>query len=119
MKEYADLYQHIKGGKKYTREQKIQHQCELHDKMDNILYGLMKPITKAVFLYENKDNQELKEYLVTTKSSEAKAILTEVLSEYTVLNGLVKNKKLPQRPAGYTKSCTQCRYCNYKIECWN
>ena len=118
MNEYRSLYQHLKDGRKHTREEKIEFQASLHDKMDNILFVTKIPITKAVFLYENKDTQDLKEFLVTTTDAQAKVLLKDILEDYTVLNNYVKQDKIPPRCARI-KSDPKCRWCAYKTECWN
>lgn len=115
--QYKKLYQHLKGGRKFTREQKIAFQVSLHIKMDSILYDLKKPITKAIFLYENKDNQELKEYCVSTTEAASKNIMKEILEEYSALNEYVSSGELPPRE-GRNKSDSLCRWCNYKSACW-
>ena len=117
MKDYAKLYQHLRDGKKHTREEKIQFQCELHATMDSILYDTRVPITKAVFLYENKDTQDLKEFTVSSLEASSKTILTEVLDEYSDLNDYVDNKELPERCARI-KSDPACRWCSFKTNCW-
>ncbi len=117
-KSYAEFYQHLKGGNKHTKEEKIKFQCDLHNQSDTILMQTNLPITKAVFLYENKDTQELKEFLITTKSAEGKELLDNVLNECTELNRCIDLKTIPDRE-GTSRSCPQCRWCNYKIECWN
>lgn len=118
MKEYAELYQHLKTGSKYTREEKIHFQCRLHACMDSILYDTKVPITKVIFLYENKDNQELKEFCVSSLEANSKEILDEVLEEYADLNEYVKDGEIPPRCAR-NKSDNACRWCDYKTECWN
>lgn len=118
MAKYATLYQHISGGRKFTREEKIQFQCELHDVLDNILYRLTEPVTKAIFLYENKNNQELKEFTIDSESRESTKIMDEVLSECEILNRDVKNKEIPPR-AGDKKTSDVCRWCDYKLQCWH
>jgi hypothetical protein len=117
-KYYEQFYQHLKGGTKHSRDEKIKFQCDLHNQSDKILMQTNIPITKAVFLYENKDTQELKEYLITTKSEEGASYLDSILNECALLNNYVDKKKAPPRE-GTNRSCTQCRWCNYKIECWN
>ena len=116
-KYFEKHYQHIKSGKKYTREQKIHNEVMLNMLSDNILFYTEKPIRKVVFLYENKNNQELKEFTVEAGFS-TKEILTEVLEEYEYLNKCCYDKKVPSRE-GTNKSCSMCRWCSYKIECWN
>lgn len=118
MKEYEALYQHVKGGRKHSRESKIAFQCDLHDVLDNILFRLKEPITEVTFLYENKDNQDLKEFTVSTNSFEAKRTLNEILAECAELNECVKENKIPNR-CGDKKTCDMCRWCDYKIACWN
>lgn len=116
---YEQFYSHLKGGRKHTKEEKIRFQCDLHNNADTILMNTRIPITKAVFLYECKDTQELKEYLISTKSDEGQRLLDSVLSECTELNQIIKNGDNPPPREGTSRSCPQCRWCNYKIECWN
>ena len=111
---YASLYQHLKDGRKYTRKQKIKFQCGLHEKADDILYNLNKPLNKVVVLYENKNSQELKEFCVEWNDERVDTIL----EDYADLNRHIAMKKIPKR-WGTSKSCTTCRWCHYKIECWN
>ena len=118
MEEYASLYQHLKGGRKHTREEKIQFQCDLHYQMDCILIQTRTPIAKVVFLYENKDTQELKEYCVSMREADSKNIISDVLEECRVLNGYVANNRVPAR-GNSARSCMECRFCPYAIECWN
>ena len=118
MKEYAKLYQHLKDGSKFTREEKIFFQCTLHAKMDSILYDTRVPITKVVFLYENKDTQDLKEFTVSMSEASSKNILKEVLQEYEDLNDFVERGEIPPRCAK-NKSDPACRWCSFKTECWN
>ena len=109
-------YQHMKGGRKYTREQKIRNEVMLNMLADNILFYTEKPITKVVFLYENKNNQELKEFVVE-RNLTTEPILTEVLSDYKYLNECCQDDVLPPRE-GTSKSCAMCRFCGYKNECF-
>ena len=114
LKYYESLYQHLKSGRKYTREQKMRLQTDLHDMCDTFLMHVQKPLTKVIFLYENKDTQELKEFVVDMD----KELLNEVLEGYKVLNKCIKDGVIPDRE-GSSKTCEECRWCNYKIECWN
>lgn len=118
MKQYASLYQHLKGGRKHSREEKIQFQCDLHYKMDSILMNTRVPITKVVYLYENKDNQELKEYCISSREADSQVTLTEVLDDCQKLNSYVKRGITPPRCAT-SKTSPQCRWCAYSIECWH
>lgn len=109
-------YQHMQGGRKYTREQKIKNEVMLNMLADNILFYTDKPITKVVFLYENKNNQELKEYVVE-RNMTTEPILDEVLADYEYLNECCEKQELPPRE-GTSKSCNTCRWCDYRNTCF-
>lgn len=109
-------YQHISGGRKYTREQKIQHEVMLNLLSDNILFYTEKPITKVIFVYENKNNQELKEFCVE-RNMTTEPILSAVLSRYIELDKCCATQTLPPRE-GTSKSSNTCRWCAFKNECW-
>lgn len=113
---FEEHYQHIKGGRKFTREEKIENEVMLNMLADNILFYTDKPITRVIFLYENKNNQELKEFVVE-RNLTTEPILTEVLDDYAYLNECCLKDELPPRE-GTSKSCTICRWCDYKNECW-
>ena len=115
-KYFEEHYQHMVGGRKFTREQKIENEVMLNMLSDNILFHTDKPITKVVFLYENKNNQELKEFVVE-RNLTTEPILLGVLDRYEILNKCCENDEVPDRE-GTSKSCNMCRWCNYKNECW-
>lgn len=117
-KKYASLYQHLKDGRKHTREEKIKFQCDLHDKMDSILMETRVPITKAIFLYENKDSQELKEFCVSTREAASQEVLKEILNECSYINDCIKNGIVPPRCSN-SKTSSPCRFCPFTIECFN
>ena len=112
---FSSFYQHLKGGRKFTREEKIAYQVQLHIDMDDILFGLEKPITKAIFLYENKNDQSLKEFTVE-RNSLTEPLLQEELDKCLYLNEAVKNRKVPNRE--YTKSSFQCKWCSFNSTCY-
>lgn len=108
-------YSHLKGGSHYSTNEKLNFKIECHRKADRILYGFKKPLTKMVFLYENKDTQELKEFTVKYNQDRVDW-LTE---QYEFINECVETKTIPDRPEEATsKSCSYCRWCSYKLECW-
>lgn len=113
---FESHYQHMKGGRKYTREEKIKNEVMLNMLADNILFYTDKPISKVVFLYENKNNQELKEYVVE-RNLTTEPILEEVLDDYAYLNECCETQELPPRE-GTSKSSNTCRWCSYKNECY-
>lgn len=115
-KYFESRYQHMKGGSKFTREQKIKNEVMLNMLADNILFYTDKPISKVIFLYENKNNQELKEFVVE-RNMTTEPILTEVLEDYEYLNKCCETETLPPRE-GTGKSCNMCRWCSYKNECY-
>lgn len=110
---YASRYDHIQDGSNRTREEKINFQVDLNMEMDKLLYNTSKPINKIVFLYENKDNQELKEYVVEVDQD----LVDGILERYGMLNECVEQGIVPERE-GTSKSCMTCRWCNYTINCW-
>lgn len=115
---YHTFYTHLKDGSRFTRKEKIMMQVNLIKQLDNILYACDTPITKVIFLYENKDSQELKEYCVNSNDAQSKGVIDEILSECFYLNSLIETKgKIPDRCAT-SKSDNCCRWCNYKLECW-
>lgn len=113
---FEEHYQHMRSGSKYTREQKIKNEVLLNMLSDNILFHTEVPVSKVVFLYEDKNNQELKEFVVERNIS-TEPILTSVLQNYEVLNKCCETQTLPERE-GTSKSCNMCRWCSYKNECW-
>lgn len=115
-KYFEQKYQHMKDGRKYTREQKIRNEVALNLLSDNILFYTVKPVTKVIFLYENKNNQELKEFCVE-RNFASEPILKGVLDNYEELNRCCETKTIPPRE-GTSKSCSVCRFCSYSNECW-
>lgn len=103
-------------GRKYTKAEKIAHQLEVMGKTLDLLWGCSKPIVDMIFLYENKDTQELKEFRVKWDDE----LVKDLVERYEYINKFVKSKKAPPRPKEATgKSCGHCRWCNYKLKCWH
>jgi hypothetical protein len=113
-KYYADRYKHFVGGSKFTKEQKVEMQVRLGLKADTILFNTSEPITKVIFLYENKNDQQLKEFIVERDDK----ILNTVLEQYIYINDCINEEVLPDRICP-NKSCSSARFCNYKLECFN
>lgn len=116
-KEYEQYYQHLKGGSKHTKEEKIAFQVGLHLRLDDLIYPCEKPITKVVFLYENKNTQDLKEFVVDSTTPENQEKIAEILEGCSFVNDCVETGTVPPREAT-RKSDSICRFCNYKDECW-
>lgn len=114
--EFEKRYQHLQSGRKFSREEKIQNEVMLNMVSDNILFHTEKPVNKVIFLYENKNTQDLKEFCVE-RNMETEDILQSVLEDYRYLNTCVKFNKIPDRESD-SKSSQFCRWCNYKNTCW-
>lgn len=88
---------------------------EQHMKADRLLWNTPRPINKMIFLYEDKNTQELKEF--TVKYDEE--LWKDLEAKYEYINEYVAKKEVPPRPDEATsKSCSLCRWCSYKTECW-
>lgn len=103
-------------GKKYTKRQKIFFQMSVWEELIELLENCNYPIDTMIFLYENKDTQELKEFIVKRDEE----IIGKILDKYRELNKYVKSGEVPPRPQEATsRGCRLCNNCLYKIECWN
>lgn len=108
-------YGHMEDGAKFTAEEKFKFKLECHQKADKIMWNASRPINKMVFLYENKDNQELKEF--TVKFDEE--MMETLIEKYKYINEHVAEQKIPPRPKECTsKSCYNCKWCSFTLECW-
>lgn len=116
-KEYEQYYQHLKGGSKHTKEEKIAFQVGLHLRLDDLVFTCEKPITKVIFLYENKNTQDLKEFVVDSTTPENQEKIAEILEGCSYVNNCVETGTVPPREAT-RKSDSICRFCSYKDECW-
>lgn len=110
---YESRYQHLVGGKKHTREEKIAKNVEENMMLDEVLYDIKRPIEKVYFLYENKDSQEIKEFIVEYDDEK----MCDILDFYEEVNYYVKNNILPPRE-GTSKNCNECRWCSFRNWCW-
>lgn len=116
-KETEPYYCHLKDGSKFTAKEKISFQLGLHDKLDNILYDIDKPVDKIVFLYECKDNQELKEFYLSASEAQGAELTKVILDECKSLNECVLKGEIPNRE-GSNPNDGNCRWCEFKCECW-
>lgn len=110
---YRSLYQHLEDGKKYSREEKIEFKADQHNKADRLLIETEVPIREVSFVYENKNDQEVKEYVLKRD----KKFLDNILEGYKELNEYVEKEELPPRCCKY-KSKRPCKWCDFKIQCW-
>lgn len=108
-------YKHLVGGSHYSTEEKFNFKLKSHQEADRVLWETVRPINKMIFLYEDKNTQELKEFCVKWDDN----LLNELLAKYEYINSYVADEKIPPRPTEATsKSCTHCRWCNFKSNCW-
>jgi hypothetical protein len=106
----------VHDGRRFTKEEKMRHSLECYEKLMNILYKCQKKIDTMIFLYENKDNQDQKEYIVKWNDE----VVESIKNTCKEIDKYRKRKKVPSRPKEVTgKSCQVCRYCKYKVECYN
>jgi hypothetical protein len=108
---YRKYYTHLEDGSKYTRAEKIKHKVEQHIQMDNILYKLVKPISQAVILYECKDTQNMKEFIIDFNDE----TMNPVLDDFLANNIAWKTKTLPERSC---RSKSDGRFCSYVSHCF-
>ena len=105
----------VKEGNKYSKKEKVAHGVKCMSDIIDLLIQYPKKITQMYFLYENKNTQDLKEYVVNWDEEYVKSILEQLVS----INNHVSSEKLPERPEeAKNKSCSFCRYCHYKLSCW-
>lgn len=114
--EYATLMESfVSGGSKFTKEEKIAHKVGIMEDTLNILYETPKTIDTMSVVYESKNDQELKEYVIKWDDE----LVAEIAEKYTYINKMVDSETEPPRPAEATsKSCSCCRYCNFTYKCW-
>lgn len=116
--EYEARYQHMTDGSIHSREDKIEYQCSLCWKRDNLLFECTKPLNKCILLYENKNNQELKEFTVLATKEDHLDLITTALEDFDTINQAVESGEIPPR-GGRVKSDPYCRWCPYRTsECW-
>jgi hypothetical protein len=114
--EYATLMEgFIMDGRKFSKEEKIAHKVSIMEKVLDILYDIPKRIDTMTVIYENKDTQDIKEYVIKWDDD----LVSFIVDKYKTLNKAVETNKVPNRPDDATiKSFQFCRYCNYSFYCW-
>ena len=117
LKEYRDLQESfVVGGRKFTKEQKIDMKMKEMGQALDILHSCVKPIDTMSLVYENKNDQDIKEFVIKWDDK----LVEYIVERYEYLNECVAKGTMPDRDESATsKSCSVCRYCNYTIDCWN
>lgn len=111
-KVYRELHKHLRDGEKFSREQKIQFKVDQHLMADDILYKLKKPITQTVILYENKDTQEFKEFIV---DYDEEFMEGNILKRFRMANKHWEKKIIPRRECA---NKNQGKWCPYLDTCF-
>lgn len=106
---YYKLDSFLEDGKKYSKKEKVARKFEEFKKTLDWLTKYPKPIKKVIFLYENKDTQELKEFPYADKEATVKA-----LEKFTDINNAVKEKRVPAPEKSFW-----CNGCHYRKVCSN
>lgn len=85
-------------------------------KVDNVdqlqLYLHFFKVKKGILLYVNKDNQELKEFLLPYDKTRANKLLKTLTELKRKIDSNIIPKRLPDYPLNW-----QCRYCPFKEVC--
>lgn len=89
-------------------EAKYEHVVQVH------IYMWVLDVHAAVVLYENKDNQAIKEMFVPRDDSLIEKIKEQALWMVEVL----KQRKLPKRPPEFSRSKFPCRMCEFSTRCY-
>lgn len=113
---YVELMESfVEDGSHYTKAEKISFKRIYFVRTLELLSTTAKPIRTVVLLYENKNNQELKSFVVQWNDS----IMDEIRELYKFYNGCIATGAIPDRPEGATgKSSPMCRGCNYVDKCY-
>ena len=68
-------------------------------------------INNGIFLYENKDTQELKEFMIKYDAKMAESLI----QDFQALKHMIEKDILPPVPLGLEE--WECRFCDYSEEC--
>lgn len=90
------------------REAKYEHVIQVH------IYMWILGINGAVVLYENKDNQHIKEMFVPRDEK----IISQIKEQAVWLVEVLRHRKLPPRPDGFSLSKFPCRMCEFRKICY-
>lgn len=92
-------------------EKQRERRLEGFDKLLNLLEEYKEyPITQCSVLYENKNNQDLKEFIIDWNWN----IMNEIESTYNALNCYVEEGQLPPKGIGF--NCSRCAFKEYCME---
>lgn len=99
----------IKSSSRYKFE-KLQEPEPDHQKQLQLYLHYLK-IPQGIMIYEDKDNQELKEFLVEYDSG----LVEKILDDFKTLKKQIENNEIPPIPKDIEP--WRCEYCEYRDEC--
>jgi hypothetical protein len=89
-------------------EPKPEHVIQVH------IYMWVLNLKSAVVVYENKNDQAVKEYFVPRSD----ALIEDIKKQSKWLIDVLRHRRLPNRPEGYTRSGFPCMFCEFKGICF-
>jgi len=99
------------SGFKFLKAPKQEHVIQLG------LYIYYFKLKRGLIIYESKDNQELKEFLIDITDPQTAKLLDDTFTKIGYLTNCIKSKTLPTKPEFDVSEQWRCNYCNYKEEC--
>ncbi len=78
------------------------------------IYMWILDLQGAVVIYENKDNQQLKEMFIPRDND----LIEKIKTQSIWLQDVLKQKKLPHRPNGFFRSKFPCCLCEFVDHCY-
>lgn len=90
------------------RQAQHEHVVQTH------VYMWLLGLQAAIIVYENKDNQTLKEMFIPRSEK----LVSEIKDDSSLLGRLLECGKLPPRPDGFVRSRMPCRFCEFRDVCF-
>lgn len=109
---YKKMFDHLQSGRKYSREEKINHEVELLKQFDEQLLKFGR-VSNVWIIYENKNDQTAKEFSVTLDKHSN--LLKEGLDGFLEVNEAIELKVPPKR---ICQNKGQANYCSFKDVCF-
>ena len=78
------------------------------------IYMWLLDLRSAMLIYENKNTQEVKEILVLRDEKK----VDEIKKQAEWLVEVLRHRRLPSRPNGYSRSGFPCRFCDFVDSCY-
>jgi len=97
------------SGFEYLDDAKPDHKLQV------LVYMYYFKINKGVIIYENKDTQALKEFIIVAEENQD--LMKQALNKIKYIDECIRNKIVPGKPVFGEDEKWRCLYCNYKEEC--